>query len=291
MSLRHKVIGLSRGDTYFCNKSPDIDDEEKWLETIGDSEVIIHCAGRAHILNDKAESPLKEFRVANVEFSIKLANYAIKKEVGRFIFFSSLGVNGPATKNIAFTENMKPNPVHDYAVSKLEAEEALRLLFKDTGIELVIIRPPLVYSHNAPGNFRRLLKLVKTGLPLPFRGINNRRSLVSIDNLVSFVEYCCEHPKAADEIFLISDDEVVSTACILSCLYKGLGKKEVIFYFPEFIIVSMFYLLGLRAIYKKMFSNLEVSNLKAKQTLGWKPVENTYSALEELGKHFRKLEE
>jgi len=290
LSIKHKVIGLSRADSRFCKLSPNIDDKDAWLKVISKSAIIVHCAGRAHILDDKVKNPLKEFRQVNVNFSIKLAGYAIKKGVSRFVFISSLGVNGSETDNKPFTEDMEPNPAYDYAVSKLEAEEALKTIFRNTDTELVIIRPPLVYSHNAPGNFKRLLELAKIGLPLPFQGIKNKRSLVSINNLVSFVACCCEHPKAANETFLISDDEVVSTADILNLLNKGMGKNRRVFYFPKIIVVSLFKLFGLGNIYHKMFSNLEVSNLKAKRILDWRPVENTYSALEETGNKYINLD-
>lgn len=290
LSAKHQVTGLSRTDFSFCHKSPDIDDEDAWLETIGKSDVIIHCAGRAHILNDTADDPLEKFRIANVDFSIKLANYSIKKNVRRFVFFSSLGVNGSETGDTAFSENMSPSPIYEYAVSKLEAEEKLKTMFAHSDTELVIIRPPLVYAYNAPGNFERLLKLAKIGVPLPFLGINNKRSLISIKNLVNFVECCCEHPKAANETFLVADNEVVSTADILNYLNVGMGKSKRVFYFPKIIISNLFKVFGLGGIYHKMFSNLEVSNLKAKEILGWSPIETSFAALEKTGKQYINMD-
>ncbi|HFX7633957.1 TPA: NAD-dependent epimerase/dehydratase family protein, partial [Acinetobacter baumannii] len=153
-----------------------------------DIDVIIHLAGRAHILNDNVQNPLEQFRAVNVEGTLQLARQALENNVQRFIFISSIGVNGAVTNKKAFDELDPPQPHADYAISKLEAEQALKELFENTNTELVIIRPPLVYAADAPGNFARLLKLTSTNLPLPFASLNNRRSFVALENLVSFIE-------------------------------------------------------------------------------------------------------
>src|SRR5690606_14547210 len=149
-----------------------------------DIDIIIHLAGRAHILNEQVTDPLTEFRKVNVEGTLQLARQALEKKVKRFIFVSSIGVNGSVTKQQPFTEDSVPQPHADYAVSNLEAEQELKKLFSRSDTELVIIRPPLVYAAHAPGNFSRLLKLVATNLPLPFAGTKNKRSFVALENLV-----------------------------------------------------------------------------------------------------------
>lgn len=284
------VIGLSRSESTSLELSPPIDDEELWDNCLENQDVLIHCAGRAHILNEKINNPLTEFRKINVEFSIKLAHYSIKAKIKRFIFFSSLGVHGTETTNQAFSEKMKVNPTLDYAISKLEAEEYLKGIFKNSATELVIIRPPLVYSHEAPGNFERLLKLSSFGFPLPFLGIKNRRSLISILNLTNFVELCCVHPNAGGETFLIADDEVLSTADILNCLYSGMSNKMRVFSLPNALVKAAFVITGKKNIYYKMFSSLEVSNQKAKRLLGWCPVEDSYTAIKKAGQEFKSVE-
>ena len=153
-------------------------------------DVIIHLAGRAHILNEQTTDPLSEFRKVNVDGTLQLARQALDKKVKRFIFMSSIGVNGSVTLQQPFTEDAIPQPHADYAVSKLEAEHELKKLFAGSDTELVIIRPPLVYAAHAPGNFARLLKLVASNLPLPFAGTQNKRSFVALENLVDFIQTC-----------------------------------------------------------------------------------------------------
>lgn len=286
LTINNHVIGLSRNDTVKYTQSPPIDDQEAWLGVLRDIDVVIHCAGRAHILNDRSDSLMFDFRVANVEFASKVARYSIKSGVKRFIFFSSLGVNGAESDIVPFTEEMEPNPVYEYALSKLEAEDMLKAMCCNTEMDLVIVRPPLVYAPDAPGNFNRLLKLTKLGIPLPFSGLKNRRSIISIKNLASFVECCCYHPAAANQTFLISDNDVISTSDIIKYLRFGMGKRANQFYVPAFFIIFVSKLFRMENTYKKLFSNLEVSNEKATRLLGWTPLEGTHEALVETGKKY-----
>ena len=288
---RHEVIRLSRNPKPNEFKLPDTNNSQSWYSLLDRVDSFVHLAGRAHILDDKAPCPLDEFRKVNVDWTIELVKLVLNSDVKRFIYFSSLGVLGSVSNEKPFNENSSPNPSYDYAISKLEAEQKLTRLFNSTKKELVIIRPPLVYSHSAPGNFGRLLSLANTLIPLPFSGVHNRRSLISLYNLVNFTELCCKHPKAANQTFVISDDEVLSTAEIIKNLRLGMHNKVPLFYFPKIILELMFKITGLSDTYKKVFGSLEVDNKKAKVLLGWKPPESTYESLIATGINYKKISE
>ena len=285
---KHEVIKLTRSPIGSQVKLPDIKNDVIWSTLLKEIDVFIHLAGRAHILDDKVDNPLAEFRKVNVDWTIELAKLVLSSGVKRFVYFSSLGVLGPESLDKPLTEKSPYNPSYDYALSKLEAEEKLTELFADSGKDLVIIRPPLVYSHEAPGNFGRLLSLANSVIPFPFSGVDNRRSLISLNNLVHFTELCCKHPKAANQAFVISDDEVVTTGEIIKQLRQGMNNKVPVLYFPKSILTLMFKVTGLSGIYKKVFGSLEVSNEKAKTLLGWKPVESTYDSLITVGQKYIK---
>jgi len=256
-----------------------------------DIDVIIHLAGRAHILNDNVQNPLEQFRAVNVDGTLQLARQALENQVKRFIFISSIGVNGAVTDKKAFDELDPPQPHADYAISKLEAEQALKELFENTNTELVIIRPPLVYAADAPGNFARLLKLASTNLPLPFAFLNNRRSFVALENLVSFIEACIEHPQAKNELFLISDNEVLSTQQLVISLRKGMGRKANLIYIPQFLMKIGASCIGKSKLYEQLFLSLEVDASKAHNLLNWTPPINGYDALEKTGKIYLERSE
>ena len=197
-------------------------------------DCIIHVAGKAHIIDKAQASVLDEFRNINTELTLNLAKQAIAAKVQRFIFLSSIGVNGNQN-NQPFLEIDTPNPQEPYAVSKYEAEQGLLKLAKNSSLEVVIIRPPLVYGNNAPGNFGRLIQWAgaKIIFPLPLGAVNNVRSLIAIDNLVSFIITCTLHPKAANEISIISDDDNLSTTQLLKKISMAFNKKHCYFLFPS----------------------------------------------------------
>lgn len=252
-------------------------------------DVIIHLAGRAHILNEKVEDPLQEFRKVNVEGTLQLAKEALDNKVKRFIFISSIGVNGSSTSGKAFSEQDVPQPHADYAVSKLEAEVALQKLFEGTETELVIIRPPLVYAAHAPGNFARFIKLASTNIPLPFVGVNNKRSFVALENLVNFIECCITHPLAKNELFLISDNESLSTKQLVTYLRQGMHKKANLIYIPNFVMKLGALGVGKIKLYEQLFGSLEVDASKARTLLGWQPPLSAESALQNAGNKYIKV--
>ena len=256
-----------------------------------DIDVIIHLAGRAHILNEQITDPLAEFRKVNVDGTLQLARQAIEKKVKRFIFMSSIGVNGSVTSEKPFTEDDPPHPHADYAISKLEAEEELKKIFAGTDTELVIIRPPLVYAAHAPGNFARLLKLVTTNLPLPFARTQNKRSFIALENLVDFIQICIEHPKAANQTFLVADQKSISTGELVQYLKQGMGKKACFIYLPRPLMKLGAACIGKSKLYEQLFESLEVDTSKAQNLLGWKAPISTQQAMLKVGQDYLKMKE
>lgn len=255
-----------------------------WSRALQDVRVVVHLAARAHVLGDSSSDPLAEFRSINVEGALTLARQSMDAGVKRFIFISSIGVNGSYTSDKPFNESSIPVPYADYATSKLEAEQGLRGLLKGSDMELVIIRPPLVYGVDAPGNFARLLKLVATGLPLPLRGIDNRRSIISLDNLVGFISLCIEHPAAAGQLFLVSDGKDISTVEMVRALALGMNKRPLMLPVPDALLKLGAWLLGKEPLYTQLYRSLQVDSSKARGLLGWQPEENTLEALEKVGR-------
>ncbi|WP_434563086.1 NAD-dependent epimerase/dehydratase family protein [Pseudomonas sp. R1-6] len=252
-------------------------------------ETIIHLAGRAHILNDQEKDPLEVFRRANVHATVRLAREAMRRGVKRFIFVSSVGVSAAETKNSGVSELSGNHPVTPYAISKFEAEEALKELSNGSPMELVIIRPPLVYGGDAPGNFRRLLKVVKLGIPLPFLSLNNQRSLIAIDNLVDFIIHCSKHPAAVGETFLVSDGTDVSTEDMVRFISRGMRRTPRLIYVPIGLIRAGATLMGRESMFSQLFGSLVIDSRKAHQLLGWTPPLNTVDALFKAGADYIAL--
>jgi len=249
----------------------DLADDVNWISILKGIDCIIHLAGMAHMINSTKKITLDDFRKINTNVTLKIANQASESGVSRFVFISSIGVNGNSNK-VPFTEQDDPNPHEPYAISKFEAELGLFQIAKETNLEVVVIRPPLVYGANAPGNFGRLIKWVryKFLLPLPLGAVNNSRSLISIDNLVDFIITCSIHKKAANELFLISDGIDVSTTELLNKFKLIFDKK--IWLIPISLGWTMFFakLIGKETDAKRLFSSLQIDSSKAKKVLGWK---------------------
>ncbi|KMT64750.1 UDP-glucose 4-epimerase family protein [Catenovulum maritimum] len=235
--------------------------------------VVIHCAARVHVMNDKVADPLTEFRAVNTEGTINLAKQAAEAGVKRFIFVSSIKVNGESTSNRKpYTAFDTPTPEDPYGISKAEAEQQLLELGKETGMEMVIIRPPLVYGEGVKANFASLMRLVGKGFPLPFRFINgNKRSLVSVYNLVDLIKVCIEHPKAANQVFLASDDHDLSTAEMVALMAKVQGKVNIALPVPVWCFKFVGKLLGKQAVIDRLVGSLQVDISHTKNTLGWQP--------------------
>jgi len=234
--------------------------------------VVIHLASRAHVLRENVDDPLTLFRVANVKGTLNLARQAAAAGVTRFVYISSVGVNG--AKSIIgtpLTEADLPNPHNPYALSKWEAEQGLKEISADTGLELVIIRPPLVYGPNSKGNFASMLKWLQRGVPLPFGSINNRRSLVGLDNLCDLISLCIDHPAAVDQTFMVSDDDDLSTTELLKRTAAAMGIKLRLINVPIQVLEFSAYVFGQRDIAQRLFDSLQVDISKTKKLLNWKP--------------------
>lgn len=235
-------------------------------ELFAGCDVVIHIAAKAHVYGVS----LAEFIRVNTEGTLRLAQLAVRAGVKRFIFLSSIGVNGISNTK-PFSVADKPAPVEDYAVSKLNAEIGLKQIAADTGMEVVIIRPPLVYGANAPGNFGKLAKLAEKNLPLPLGAIHNKRSLVALDNLVDLIVTCIDHPKAANQTFLVSDDQDVSTTELLQMMTRASGKKPLLLPVPVSWLKLAGKFTGKQAEIDRLCGNLQVDISHTKETLAWKP--------------------
>lgn len=244
--------------------------ESDWSSALRGAAVVIHAAARAHIMEEGCSNPLDEFRKVNVAGTLNLARQAAQAGVKRFVFISSIGVNGNINTG-PFTEDDEPNPIEPYAQSKWEAEQGLWEIQRDTGIELVIIRPPLVYGLSAPGNFGSLVRWVAKGLPLPLGAIHNKRSLVALDNLVHLIITCIDHPAAANEIFLAGDGDDLSTTELLRGVGKAMGKPARLIPVPAGMLMFGAALLGRRAVAQRVLGSLQVDISKARNLLGWEP--------------------
>jgi len=266
----------------------DIGPETDWSQALQGAEVVVHLAARAHVLNDSHTDPLAEFRRVNVQGAENLFRQAIDNHVKRFIFVSSIGVNGNYTTGEAFSERSTPAPHADYALSKLEAEQALKTMAASSDIELVIIRPPLVYAAHAPGNFARLLKLVDLGVPLPFASVSNSRSMVALENLADFIACCVRHPAAAGETFLVCDAQDVSLKELLELLARGMDKRLVQLPVPPALIGWLASLLGKKNLYTQLCGSLQIDSSKSRNLLGWRPPVSAQAALMDTGRQFRQ---
>lgn len=252
----------------------------KTLPDLNDVQVVIHAAARVHVMNETAADALTEFRKVNVEGTLRLARRAAKSGVKRFIFISSIKVNGESTVlGKPFKANDFPAPADPYGVSKYEAEEALKQLSLDTGMEVVIIRPPLVYGPGVKANFLSMMRWLERGVPLPLGAIKNRRSLVAIGNLVDLINVCISHPEAAGNTFLVSDGEDLSTSQLLRRMADALGVKPRLLSIPYWVLNLGASLIGRRDLAQRLCGSLQVDINKARDILGWLPVISVDEAL------------
>ena len=235
-------------------------------------DIVVHVAARVHVMNEEAEDSLSEYRNINTLGTLNLAEQAINSGVKRFIFISSIKVLGEQTeKGQPFTNGNLLNPQDAYSMSKAEAETGLLKLAKESNMEVVIIRPPLVYGKGVKGNFEKLLKLTTRQFPLPLGSINNKRSLVSIENLVDLICICLEHLKAGNQTFLVSDDCDLSTPALLTLIARGGGYKSRLVKFPTVLLSIILFCIGKSAIYQRLCGSMQVDIAHTKNQLNWSP--------------------
>lgn len=276
-SGRHQVVTLSRKYNPSIKESAaqkiieDISNLADAMEMLGDIDVVIHTMARVHIMQNNDSDPLAEFRRVNVDGTLELAKRAASKKVKRFIFISSLKVNGEITNEKPFTEQDKALPEDPYGVSKMEAENGLRAIAEETGMEVVIIRPPLIYGPGVKANFLKLIELAARPMPLPFGAVNNKRSMVYVGNLVDFIIKSIDHPRASNQTFLISDGDDLSLSSLLKLLRNAFGKRPRLISVPVFLFRFVGILSGKRDIINRLVGNLHVDSTKAREMLDWVP--------------------
>lgn len=250
----------------------DLDGNTDWTGALLRVDVVIHTAARVHLMKDTAQDPFAEFQKVNVHGTLNLARQAAKAGARRFIFVSTIKVNGEWTgPGRLFTEDEPPDPTDAYGISKWEAEAGLRQLAEESGMEIVIIRPPLVYGPGVKANFQSMMRWINRGVPLPLGSIHNKRSLVALDNLVDLITTCIEHPAAANQTFLAADGEDLSTTELLQRMGVALGKPARLIPFPAGLLTLVASLLGKRAAARRLCGSLQVDISKAQELLGWKP--------------------
>jgi nucleoside-diphosphate-sugar epimerase len=243
-----------------------------WRQALAGVKNLVHLAARVHVMHDTEMDPLIAFRAVNVDSTLNLARQAAAAGVKRFVFISSIGVNGSQTMSgTPFRETAKINPHNAYALSKSEAEQGLIQISAETGLEVVIIRPPLVYGRNAPGNFGSLMRAVQRGWLLPLGAVYNQRSLVGLDNLVDFIFTCIIHPKAANQTFLVSDGQDLSTAELVRSMAQAAEVPARLLPVPVWALQAAASLLGKGDAVQRLCGNLQVDIFKARSLLGWVP--------------------
>ena len=258
-----------------------------WRAAVEGVRAVVHCAARVHVMRETASDPLAEFRRVNVAGTLNLARQAADAGVRRIVFISTIGVNGAETQpGRPFTAEDTPAPHSPYSVSKYEAEQALQELARSRSIEVVVIRPPLVFGPGAPGNFERLMRALHQGIPLPFGALDNRRSFVALGNLTSLIYTCIDHPKAANRTFMVSDGEDISTTELLRGVARGLGRPARLIPVPGAAIRWVARMAGKADFAQRLCGSLQVDISATRSLLGWAPPVRLAQALDEAAREF-----
>lgn len=264
-----------------------IDGTTDWTQALQGIQVVVHLAARAHKLRDNVADPLAEYRRVNVDGTLNLAGQALQAGVKRFIFISTIKVNGEQTPlGRPFRAEDQPSPADAYAISKREAEDGLRKLCSNSAMEFVIIRPPLVYGPGVKGNFLTLMCWLDKGLPLPLASIRNKRSLVAVDNLVDLIMTCIDHPAAVNQTFLVSDSEDLSTPELLQRTASAIGKQVLLWRAPVGLLHFAAQCLGKTAAIHRLCGSLQLDIRKTRERLGWQPPVGVDQALLSTARHY-----
>lgn len=272
-----------------CFAVGDISEDQDWGPALQGVDRIVHLAARVHVMDDRAADSLAEFRRANVAGTLRLARQAADAGVRRFVFASSIKVNGESTaEGRPFTADDAPRPQDPYGVSKLEAEQGLLRLARETGMEVVVVRPPLVYGPGVQANFRSMLRWVRRGVPLPLGAVRNRRTLVALDNLVDLLILCLHHPAAANQVLLAGDGEDLSTPELLRRAGAALGTPARLVPVPPALLKFMAGLAGKQAVADRLCGSLQLDIGKTRTLLGWTPPVAIDEALRRAAREFKK---
>ena len=287
LSMNGLTVRVALRSVHDCSNEFDsapvgaIDATTDWSAALYGVSAVVHLAARVHVMNDLAGNPLAEFRRINASGTLNLARQAAAAKVKRFVFISSVKVNGESTQSgCAFTEADAPNPQDAYGLSKHEAEEGLRQIAADTGMEVVIVRPPLVYGAGVKANFSALMRAVQRGWPMPLGAVHNQRSLVALDNLVDFIGTCTIHPQAANQTFLVSDGDDLSTTQLIRGMAEAAGVEARLLPVSVSVLHMVATLLGKADVIDRLCFNLQVDISKARNLLGWAPLVSTSEGLQ-----------
>lgn len=248
----------------------DVEGAPDWTPALCGCEAMVHLAARVHVMNDTAQDPLALYRATNTAATLNLARQASQAGVKRFVFISTIKVNGEG-RDTAYRETDVPAPEDAYAISKWEAEQGLQRIARETGLEVVILRPPLVYGPGVKANFLRLMKTIQRGWPLPLGAIRNRRSLLYLGNFVDAIRLCVEHPAAAGQTFLLDDGQAVSTPELIRAVARAMGRPARLLAVPVGVLAFMGALLGKRAAVARLTGSLHVDSSAIRSRLGWTP--------------------
>jgi UDP-4-keto-D-QuiNAc 4-reductase len=265
----------------------DLDASTDWSDAVNGMQVVVHAAARVHVMRDGTADPLAEYRRVNVAGSLALARSAVAAGVRRFVFISSVKVNGESTRpGRPFTPDDPPAPVDPYGVSKLEAEQGLLALARDTGLEVVIVRPVLVYGPGVRGNFVTMMRWLHKGRPLPLGAVRNQRSLVALDNLVDLVATCVRHPDGAGQVFMAADGEDLSTVALLRRTAAAMGRPVRLISVPPTLLCGAARLLGRADMAERLCGSLQVDIAKTRRLLAWTPPMSVEDSLRQTAQYF-----
>jgi UDP-N-acetyl-alpha-D-quinovosamine dehydrogenase len=266
---------------------PPLSDHSDYSTCLQDIDIVVHLAARVHVMQEIASNPLQEFRKVNLHGTERLARQAAKAGVKRFVFLSTIGVNGNMSGSRVFTEEDVPRPHNNYSISKLEAEISIREISEMTGMEVVIARAPLVYGPGNPGNFLSLLRVISKGIPLPLASVSNQKSFLYVENLVDALASCATHPAAADQTYLVSDGEDVSTPDLIHRVSSALGRPARLFPVPASLIRLAGKLTGKSAAVERLLGSLTVNSSKIRNELGWRPPFSMHEGLRETARWYK----
>jgi nucleoside-diphosphate-sugar epimerase len=283
-AMRLAKVPIANNETVSIGE---INGETDWTDALSGVKVVIHLAARVHVMEDNSIDALYEFRKVNVEGTLNLARQAVEAGVQRFIFMSSIKVNGEGTLlGHPYTAEDQSAPIDPYGISKCEAEDALRQLADETGMEVVIIRPPLVYGPGVKANFYSMMRWLEKGVPLPLGAIHNKRSFIALDNLIDLIITCIAHPAAANQTFLAGDGEDLSTTELLQRLGDALGKPARLIPIPVWLLNTVAMLLGKHDVAQRLCNSLQVDISKTCELLDWQPPVSVDDALKKTAVDF-----
>lgn len=283
-----RVSANSVGLPFECVAVGNIGAETNWVEALNGIDVVVHLAARVHVMRERATDPLGRFRQVNVAGTEQLARAAVASGVKRLVYISSIKVNGEQTTGVPFAEQDVPAPQDPYGISKYEAEQLLRQVSHDTGMEVVIVRPPLIYGPGVGGNFLRLLKLVSWGIPLPLASVRNQRSMIYLDNFADALIACATHPAAAGKTYLVSDGEDISTPLLMQHMANLMGRRSWLWPLPPVLLQLAGKMTGMSSVVERLIGSLQIDSAKIRSELEWLPPYSMQQGLSETVRWFEQ---